>query len=441
MRFRMDQVANYMRATERRSFKTAPPAAVVQNVLAMGSWPFPALEGVVEVPVMRPDGTVLDRPGYDPTTKLFYLPAAGLRLPPIPGRPTQSDAREALRVLKGVFSDFPFDDDASRANTLALLLTPVLRPLTKGRTPLAVIGAPQQGTGKSLLAQVIAIISTGSTKAMNSMPETEEEMAKTILALLRGGSAMVIFDNVDRKVDSGQLALALTAEEFEARLLGTNEQGRYPQNATWILTGNNVRLGGDIRRRCFSIRLDAKLSKPYERPRFAHPNLVQYVIENRGSLIGALLTVARAWIIAGRPRTEVRPFGSFEQWADITGSILAYAGVRGFLGNSEQFDEADDDGPEWEVFFRALREEFGDSEFTTHEVAERSRINRALIEALPDNLADEINRPNASFQKKLGQAFKKKQSARFGAEALYVKVVRKDRTGSKVWAVRKGAAE
>ena len=124
MRFRMDQVANYMRSTDRRSFKTAPPAAVVQNVLAMGSWPFPALEGVVEVPVMRPDGTVLDRPGYDPTTKLFYLPAAGLRLPPIPRHPTQSDAREALRVLKGVFSDFPFDDDASRESPSPSCLHP-----------------------------------------------------------------------------------------------------------------------------------------------------------------------------------------------------------------------------------------------------------------------------------------------------------------------------
>jgi hypothetical protein len=116
---------------------TLPPLTVVRDCLSLGDWQFPPLLGVTEVPVMRPDGSVLVEPGYDSVTSLYYFPSPKLSLLPIPDKPTDSDVRTAIKsVLEPVY-DFPFDSEASRANAIATMLTPVLRPMIDGSVPLA----------------------------------------------------------------------------------------------------------------------------------------------------------------------------------------------------------------------------------------------------------------------------------------------------------------
>src|SRR5262249_55837535 len=108
---------------ERAQRLISPPEVVVRDVISRGTWPgLPSLSGGVETPVIRPDGSILSEPGYDPATWLFYAPRAGFRLPPIPCAPGGSDVRHAVALLEEAFCDFPFADPASRANAYALLL-------------------------------------------------------------------------------------------------------------------------------------------------------------------------------------------------------------------------------------------------------------------------------------------------------------------------------
>jgi len=45
------------------------PRPVATNLLARsGAWRFRSLVGVVTAPTLRPDGSVIDQPGYDPAT-------------------------------------------------------------------------------------------------------------------------------------------------------------------------------------------------------------------------------------------------------------------------------------------------------------------------------------------------------------------------------------
>src|SRR5436190_1623788 len=106
-----------MRST-RSSRRTTRPCSSCASAASRGS----------EVPVLRPDGSVFARPGYDLATRLVYRPPAGLLVPDIPDDPTDAERADALEALLDVIRDFPFVDAASRANTLALLLTPLLRP-------------------------------------------------------------------------------------------------------------------------------------------------------------------------------------------------------------------------------------------------------------------------------------------------------------------------
>lgn len=170
LRGRMDTCANFYTAKENDSgtifTPCSPPLDVARNVIALGEWQFPRLVGVIECPALRPDGTVIMTPGYDAVTALFYQPAPGLVLGDVPCVPTAPDVQSATSLIWEAIGDFPYIDAFSQANALAALLTPFLRPAINGRVPLALMDAPQAGTGKSLLVETIGRICVGRAPDM-----------------------------------------------------------------------------------------------------------------------------------------------------------------------------------------------------------------------------------------------------------------------------------
>ena len=90
-----------------------PPITVVRDVLAIGRWELPPLEGIVDVPVMRPDGSILYESGYDQITGLFLQPDPELNIKPVPENPTSEQMKDALRILDELIHDFPFVDGSS----------------------------------------------------------------------------------------------------------------------------------------------------------------------------------------------------------------------------------------------------------------------------------------------------------------------------------------
>jgi hypothetical protein len=376
LRGRMARVADYRRTVPDKDGGTRlvpvnPPLDAVRDVLSLDAmeWRLPSLEAVSESPFLRPDGTVVDRPGYDPATRVCFSPSPDLRLPRIADEPIGEDIAAARAVLDDAIGDFPFACAASKANALALLLTPVVRRAIRGQVPLALIDAPQPGVGKSLLAEIFAIIHSGLGAAMRPAPGCEEEWRKSLGAVLLAGYPLVIFDNANSKVDSPALALALTATTWSDRILGESRIVTVPQEAVWAITGNNLRASTDIVRRSYWIRLDARSSQPWQRTGFRHPDLKQWVRENRGDLVGALLTLARAWYASGKPEADVPTLGSFEAWTRTVGGILAHAGVTGFLRNLEDLHEQSDiSQAQWEAFLTVLHDWRDREPFTALEV-------------------------------------------------------------------------
>jgi hypothetical protein len=84
-----------------------PPKDVIETLLQRGDWDFPTVRGIINSPTMRPDGSLLTAPGYDTATQLWYKPASGLELPPIPERPTRAEAEAALKLLTDLLVGFP----------------------------------------------------------------------------------------------------------------------------------------------------------------------------------------------------------------------------------------------------------------------------------------------------------------------------------------------
>ena len=418
----------------------------VKDILAMapGLWEFPPLDAVVESPILRPDGSILDTWGYDPETRLYYASDPNLRIPEIAERPLTAHVNWACALIKKAIGEFPYADDggASYANTVAAMLTPIIKPAINAPAPMGLFDAPQQGTGKSLLCDLISIISTGQPAKMLSAPKDPDEWRKVITMALMGGGSVIVWDNVTRPLDSGDLASALTATIWGDRAMATHREITLPVKATFLANGNNIRLGGDLPRRCFRIRLDAKCSTPYlrsgptdEKP-FEIQNLKLWATDNRGKLLAALLTLARAWFVAGSPSPKVKPVGSFEAWTITIGGILEHAHIAGFMTNADiMYAESDDESMEWESFLPVLRTTFYDSDFTVADVVETlnaktlnpvTKVSEATAQAtalkaaLPSALADALGR-HGSFQMRAGRAFGAKADRRFGASGIHLK--------------------
>jgi hypothetical protein len=62
-----------------------PPGSVGAQILSMvGQWPFPPLNGIVQCPTLRRDGSLLDQEGYDEATGLVLV--GNIPMPPSPRR-------------------------------------------------------------------------------------------------------------------------------------------------------------------------------------------------------------------------------------------------------------------------------------------------------------------------------------------------------------------
>jgi hypothetical protein len=439
---RLARVANFVRTTEKGETKVIPPDWLVKDVGQLPRWPFPALEAVVESPIMRPDGTIVDTPGYDPLTRLYYRPVAGFDVAQIPVEPAEWDIRAAINLLDEAVGEFPYEDEASAANALALMLTPLVRQAIDGPTPLALIDKPQAGTGGSLLAETVSIIGSGRTAEMLGAPRDEEEWRKQITAKLAAGATMITVDNVEGALYAPSLARALTARTWTDRVLGRSETVTVSQRATWVATGNNIQLRGDLPRRCYWIRLDAREARPWQRQDFRHPDLLGWVTKRRARLVHALLTLARAWFAAGKPKAPNLPkLGSFEAWTETVGGMVAFAGIPGFLGNlSALYDKADEGSAEWEEFLLAWWEAFAERPVTVAQLTKKVENDEDLRGALPPDLAEAFDKSKGSFSRRLGNALSKRAGTRYGEDALHVVRAGELRRAVR-WQLQKGPTE
>ncbi len=424
----------------------------------------PPLRGITQVPLLRPDGTVFSDPGYDEDTCRLYHPDEEQDLDSIPAQPTTADVEEARELLLEAWWDHPFDGEASRSNMVGLALTPVVRPLLEGaNVPLGIIDAPRAGSGKDLAGQIAALASTGQFPGTMSDPNTKSEWRKQITAQLVRGERFVLMSDVTGTIDNAPLRRVLTTPTWSDRILGATRQVRLPANAVWCATGNNLRPQGDMVRRCFLIRLDTEMQRPWTRSDFRHQQ-PQWTQEHCGELAGALLTLARAWIAAGQPDPDTPTLGSFEEWCRVVGGILQNAGFGNFLGNQDGLTDTEfSEDDRWSLLLEAIhdwqREALNGEPFTARTLADRieeyesstdliadsdisldsdNSLIEPIVKHLPENIQHEVRR-GKPFTQSLGKTFGWNEDRRF-PNGWFLTSEGKGREGT-LWNVRSDDGE
>ncbi|KAA5541895.1 hypothetical protein FYK55_17005 [Roseiconus nitratireducens] len=299
------------------------------------------LAGIVQAPTIRTDGSILQKPGYDETTGIYYQPKG--EFPEVPDQPTREDAVAAINDLFDVVVDFPFVDGADRSAWLCMLLSMVGRPCVRGCVPCFVFTANIRGSGKSLLVDCGSLIAYGRSAARHAFTRDDDEARKLITSVALEAAPSVLFDNLDVQLGGAALDAALTSEKWQGRVLGSSRTtGELPLKTIWCATGNNMAFGSDVARRVLPIRLQSPLEAPEERTGFEHTDLLGWIAKNRPRLAVSALTILRAYFVAGCPDQPGGSWGSFESWSRIIRGAVVWAGADDPLATREAATANDD---------------------------------------------------------------------------------------------------
>lgn len=334
------------------------------TILGRKDWPLLPLRGIVTAPVVRPDGSIVQAPGYDRATGLYMHPRVPLRrLQPQVSKESVERAKDI--VLNQMLADFPFVDHSDRAQYLGALLSPIIRPYVPGPTPLVVITGTSQASGKTLLKDVF-----GRLYGLAETPwaENDAELRKAITAKMWDcGDPVIAMDNLPNGhiIKSPILSSLVTGATWSDRLLGSTSSVTMPNDRLWVLTGNNLRTGGDNLRRTLWVRLDPDCPNPDQRDNFTVGDLRIWLADNASTIVAALVTMVRGWLAEGAKTVNTR-MGDYSPWASVIAGILDYLKVPGWLANRGEASAAlDDEAQEWAAFLTDWHQKIGTEPVTT----------------------------------------------------------------------------
>ena len=296
----MARSANFVRQTAEGERAKFPPNEVAADILSLPSYPsVPPLKGILPFPLITPEGAIAGVDGYDKET--HYIHSHRQQWSGLSIEATSSEVEAAKVHLAEVVQDFRFKDLSSRANSLALMITPFTKLLIEGAIPGFAISAPVVGTGKTLLAKATALISLGYEPSVVPEVENEAEQRKQIGALLQTAPIYVLIDNIKKPLSSSSLAAVLTAKHWQDRKLGSSTMLSLKSEAIWVFIGNNLQADPDLSRRLVMVELDTEVERPWERQDFKHTDLLGWVKANRKQLVQSCLTLLTNWVQRGRP--------------------------------------------------------------------------------------------------------------------------------------------
>lgn len=371
---------------------------IIGAVMALGEWPqnaVPELKGASEWVTARPDGTLITESGFDPATGVYVRmdkkvqDGVGL----VADQPTSQDVERARHIIiDDLLGDFEFETEADRANAVGILVTGAVRYAFTGVVPLVLLDATMAMSGKGTLASVIQKMAGVIEPDVRSFPEKDDELGKSIVSTLRSSAnPVIVWDNVERTVEGDVLAGLLTSRVFKQRLLRANDDFVGINDRIWCATGNNIRLGKDIRRRSIRIRQAPKHDPREGKRKFQHPDLFKWMDQKRDALAWAVGVFVRAWACAGRPEfsnTVLREkLASYRSWVNVVGGILETVGITDFLENVTQLQYDDESTLERADFLEAVEALKGFARFTPQELAQAfNDASPEVQEALPPRL-------------------------------------------------------
>jgi hypothetical protein len=279
--------------------------------------------GFVDHPIVDPQLRMLDEPGYDRTMKV--LAVFNKNAFNVDDRElTQQEVLAHFNEIYAPFTGFELGGAEDVTVLMAAVFSAVFRAMLP-TCPAFGFDAPVQGSGKTLLAETISILASGSVPSTLApgRSDYDEEFRKRLFALLLKGEKVCLFDNIVGEFDSPSFAASLTSEYYEDRILQHSKTSKVLVKTLFLITGNNLRFKGDMCRRVIKCRLTPKNAKLSER-KFAFDPMA-LATEKRNEIISSVLSLVNHWKHCGMPK-ETGAMTSFTEWDTLVRQPLAYLG-------------------------------------------------------------------------------------------------------------------
>jgi hypothetical protein len=268
---------------------------------------FKPLTGIIEHPFVNQDFEIVQENGYNCQTGLFTVLHHKLKINLI-------DSKKAYGYLANIVLDeFPFQSDLDRCVAVSALLSCIQRPIIAGDSGMPGFGivSPTQSSGKTTLAQLISYAIYNRPVAATNFSHEDDELSKHLLAILREGHSMVLFDNIPQSSDvkSDVLAKAMSSDTFGGRQLGENQTIEVPTAVIWLFTGNGINFVGDFATRIYPININPKMENPDTR-NFKREDIGQWAMDNRKKIISAVLSI----ILDCKEPIKMKGSSRFKAW-------------------------------------------------------------------------------------------------------------------------------
>jgi len=380
--------------------RTDPPARHATVLYdSTGYNHLPVIKGLARQPYLRPNGSLMPLAGYDAATHMFGV--FDVREFSVLDKPSRADAEKALTLIKDLLTEFCFARETDLTAAVSAILTASIRP-SLAHAPMFHVRAHMVGSGKSYLCELFTAFATPRSGTPSSFPTDDEECRKMLLAELLCSPAVIEFDNLTSDLLAHKsLCTVLTSEYFSGRILGISKMATVNTRTLFLSSGNNVSPIQDMTRRCITINLSPQCETPATR-NFKRPDLIREVLRERSLYVSAALTIIRAWVEAGRPKSEAKSLASFGDWSEFCRQPLLWLGCADPAASV--FESMADD-PDRETLGRLLtawQSVFGNKPTMVREAVKQASLafddNVELKEVLHD-IADERGEIN---RRKLG---------------------------------------
>tara|TARA_R110001599_G_scaffold298022_1_gene502320 strand:+ start:10396 stop:12699 length:2304 start_codon:yes stop_codon:yes gene_type:complete len=392
-------IIQYRRVSDKDAKETLPidpPDKLLKSLISISKYHnFQIISSVITIPTIDVNGKLISKQGYNEDSGIYVDLES--TFPEINETPSHTEVKSAVNELMFVFKDFPFAGILDKSVHLAAILTAIVRP-TLRTLPAFSYDASTQGSGKTLLAQTIGAIASGQipTVWLHTDLKNDEEMRKRLLTIGLNDQNTYIHDNIVGQFKSATLASVLTSGLMSDRKLGTNESPTINFNCLVLLTGNNMLFDSDLVRRVFTSRLESNIENPHHREFDIDPLL--YCLENRHQLVNAALTILLGWFNSIEYLRDWKPEGSiasFEKWADLVRTPIAWLGEYVMPGEYCDISESLNKGREFDSeaqalisLFHNLYDHFEDRSFTSKELSSFLKSGSMKAQEITETLED-----------------------------------------------------
>ena len=344
------ELGSLVKLCDERGNPADPSRDLCEAVLSASPWSgVKRIERVAVQPAWEQGGGITS-PGYDAAAKTLG------HFNPADYPPSEAGRDELVREFEHLLSGFEFGSTTDKAGALAAILTAALRPIWAA-APAFVFNAADKGSGKTTLAKVVTLFAcTPTARSVPTWAGSGEERRKVLTSILMKGTPAALFDNVREGavINDEPLASAITEGVYAGRELGTNRLPTLAARTLWLFTGNNVRPGRDLARRCMVVNLSPISDNPAGRTFEFDPEAL--VSEARGAWVMKALGLVELWHKAGKPPHDWPAVGSFGEWGRTVRGVLHWLGYDDPAQSLFESIEQDDDRDLLRVFIDTWRE-------------------------------------------------------------------------------------